>query len=186
MLPNFELIQQGSYSKHLSENGISSFHELIHFLQRLPYGRTSSRDDFSLQFSEKRGTCSSKHGLMMEFCELNNHREIELMVGIFLMNEAYHSKLKILLEKYSLKAIPEAHCYFRFDGKRYDFTKPKSSAEQFESFLVREQRCDSHQVIEWKPMIHKHYIESWLKRNPQITYSAEEIWAIREECLSVF
>lgn len=182
MLPDFELIDKGIYASYLEENEIQSFHHLIQFLQVLSYGRTSQRDNFSLQFTEKVGTCSSKHGLLEAFCELNKVLEIELMVGIFLMNEDYHPKVKPILEKYQLKSIPEAHCYLRYDGQRYDFTSPKSDVKQFEPFLVREQRCDSHQVFDWKPMIHKHYIGGWLTRN-NLTYSIDELWEIREECI---
>ncbi|MFN5415458.1 MAG: hypothetical protein ACK5B9_00255 [Flavobacteriia bacterium] len=182
MLPDFELIEKGDYSSFLEENNIKRFHHLIQFLQALPYGRTSKRDDFTLQFLENCGTCSSKHGLLMQLCELHEVKEIELMVGIFLMNEDYHPKLKPILEKYQLKSIPEAHCYLRHDGQRYDFTSPKSDVKQFEPFLVREQRCDSQQVFDWKPMIHKHYLGGWLTRN-NLQYSIEELWDIREECI---
>lgn len=184
MLPDFELLETGNYSSYLEENKIQSFHQLIHFLQALPYGRTSKRDDFALQFTEKVGTCSSKHGLLEVFCELNKVLEIELMVGIFLMNENYNPKIKPILDKYQLKSIPEAHCFLRYDGKRYDFTTSKSDVKHFEPFLVREQRCDSQQVFDWKPMIHKHYMGGWLTRN-NLSYSVEELWQIREECIEV-
>jgi hypothetical protein len=49
---------------------------------------------------------------------------------------------------------------------------------------VREQRCEPNQMIEWKPMIHKHYLDGWLKRQ-NLSFTAEEIWEIREACIAV-
>jgi hypothetical protein len=105
------------------------------------------------------------------------------MVGIFLMNSSYSNRIEELLKNAGLTSIPEAHCYLMHNQLRYDFTSPKANANDFEPFLVREQRCDSIQVGDWKPMIHKHYIDAWLKRNPQITYQADKIWEIREACI---
>lgn len=182
MLPDFELIQKGKYEPFLRENDIHSFHQLTDFIAKLPYGRTTNRTNFLEVFELKKGTCSSKHAILSDLCELNHHAEIELMVGVFLMDSSYNLKIKPVLEKYSLAFIPEAHCYLRYQGKRYDFTTKNSHASSFEYKLVREQRCDSNQVIDWKPMIHQHFISSWIKRN-SIPYSESELWEIREECI---
>lgn len=179
---NFKILEKGKYESYLNENHITTFQELISFVKKLPYGRNSSRSDFSLVFKELKGTCSSKHGLLQEIVEINAVQEIELMVGIFLMNKDFHPNVKAVLEKYQLDDIPEAHSFLRFQGKRFDFTSSKSELSKFEPFLVREQRCESHQLIDWKPMIHKNYIEAWLKRK-KLNYSSEKIWEIREECI---
>ena len=180
--PDFELISKGSYSEYLAKNEISTFQGLIHFVQEIPYGRNSVRNNFALLFSENKGTCSTKHGFLMEICELNKVIEVELMVGIFLMNENYSSKIKSILAEAELDAIPEAHCYLRFNNHRFDFTAVNSEVKSFEPFLIREQRCDSQQVFEWKPMIHKNFLESWLKRK-KLNFTLDEIWKIREKCI---
>lgn len=182
-LLDFKILEKGKYESYLNKNQISTFHELISFVQALPYGRNENRSDFSLIFKEKKGTCSSKHGLLQEIVEINSIQEIELMVGIFLMNRDFHPKVKAVLDKYNLEHIPEAHSFLRFQGQRFDFTSTKSELSKFEPFLVREQRCESQQLIDWKPMIHKHYIESWLKRK-NLPFSPDEIWKIREECIA--
>ncbi|MGV3630132.1 MAG: hypothetical protein ACO1O6_02950 [Bacteroidota bacterium] len=182
MLPDFELFNTGKYRDALEKRNIRTFSELCAYVQHIPYGRTSKRSDLSLVFTENKGTCSAKHGLLMELCELNHENTLELMVGIFLMNENYSPKIAPVLARYGLEHIPEAHCYLRYEGKRYDLTSPKADPAAFESFLVREQRCDSQQVTDWKPMIHKHYIGGWLQRK-KLPFTPEEIWAIREECI---
>jgi hypothetical protein len=183
MLPDFQLIEKGSYQKHLENEGISTLHQLVDFVRALPYGRTPSRENFSELFEYQKGTCSTKHAFLAEVCLLNHQDEVELMVGIFLMNEDYSSKIKPILDQYDLKAIPEAHCYLRYQGQRYDFTSKHSKATDFEQTLVREQRCDPNQVGDWKPMIHQHFIGAWLQRN-QLPFSLDQLWKIREECIN--
>lgn len=183
MLPDFELTDRGKYEDFLEQHNIRTFRELCACIAQIPYGRTSDRSNPALALTENKGTCSSKHGLLMEICEINGRQDIELIVGIFLMNENYSPKVAPVLAKYGLENIPEAHAYLRHEGKRYDFTTAKSDPSNFEPYLVREQRCDSQQVIDWKPMIHKHYIESWLKRK-NLDLSPEKIWEIREECIA--
>lgn len=188
MLPDFELVHTGRYSETLEKLNIPTFAELCAYVQQIPYGRTSDRNDLTLIFAENKGTCSSKHGVLMEICELNKEDRVELMVGIFLMNEQYSPKIAPIIQKYGLEHIPEAHCYLRYAGKRYDLTSPKADPAAFESYLVREQRCDAQQVIDWKPMIHQHYIGGWLKRKNRdpiaIGLSPEQLWEIREECIA--
>ncbi|MES2589948.1 MAG: hypothetical protein V4622_13300 [Bacteroidota bacterium] len=181
-LPNFELISKGKCTSFLDENQLSTFHELIEFVAKIPYGRNSKSGDFYLIFLENKATCSTKHGFLMEICELNNILEVELMVGIFLMSGDYSSKIKPVLDLHNLEALPEAHCYLRFNNQRFDFTTQNSEVKSFESFLIREQRCDSHQVFDWKPMIHKNFLESWLKRK-NLGFTVDELWEIRETCI---
>ena len=178
-LPDFELSDPGEYVTFLEEKSIRTFHELCHWITYLPYGRTSSRSDFKTLFTEGRGTCSLKHGFLSLIADLNGYSAIELLVGIYLLNaENTPSAAEVLHEK-GLNAIPEAHVYLRYEGKRYDFTSSGAAKLSFAPFIVREQRCEVGQLAEWKPNIHRNFIESWQKRN-QITYSPEELWTIRE------
>jgi hypothetical protein len=182
MLPDFELVEDFPGKQFLMEKGITRFLDACQFVQNLPYGRNQSRDAYELILTENQGTCSSKHGFLYQIIELHKIPEIELLVGIFLMNGETHPKVAPILRKYNLELIPEAHAYFRYKDKRYDFTAKNMSIEKIEPFIVREQRCESQQLIDWKPMIHKHYLEGWRKRKNCI-FTADELWEIREECI---
>ncbi len=182
MLPDFELTADDPLADAFSERGLSHFGEACTFVQNLPYGRSAQRGDFMAVLPEGKGTCSSKHGLLSLLAEMHGQNDIHLMVGIFLMSAETHPKLAGILQQYGLKSIPEAHCYLRFEGKRYDFTAKGKDISAIEPFIVREQRCEPNQLIDWKPMIHKHYLEGWLKRQ-DLSYSLDEVWAIREECI---
>lgn len=184
MIPNFQLAASGLATNAFTSLNITDFHAACFHVQNLKYGRILNPSDFTLVLRENQGTCSSKHGLLALLAEENVQNDMHLMVGIFLMSAETHPVVGPILAQNSLKSIPEAHAYFRYDGKRYDFTAKGKSIETIEPFIVREQRCDPNQMIEWKPMIHKHYLEGWLKRQ-NLSFTIEEIWKIREACISV-
>ncbi|AEA44873.1 hypothetical protein [Fluviicola taffensis] len=182
---DFELTSNEPYSDSFRNKGINSFKEACDYIAQLPYGRNANREDFSLVLSEAKGTCSSKHALLSELALENSHPEIELIAGIFLMNEETHSKLTGFFEDKPYSNIPECHCYLRYNGERFDYTDTSNGLERIIPRLVREQRIDPNQVSDWKVMIHKHYLEGWLSRNPAFQLTLDDIWKDREEAIAL-
>lgn len=183
MLPDFDLEELSEISSTFRSMGIFNFHEACNYIHQLPYGRITNSADYLSVLSESKGTCSSKHGILGHLSEVHGEHDIHLMVGIFLMSEKTHPAVADILKIHGLQNLPEAHAYFRFEGKRYDFTTIHNTIDTIAPFIVREQRCEPGQMINWKPMIHKNYLESWLKRQDN-SLTLEEIWAVRESCIS--
>lgn len=180
---DFELSSDQIYSSRFRELKITSFKEACDFIANLPYGRNTNREDFGLVLSEMKGTCSSKHALLASLALENGHPEVELIAGIFLMNEETHSRLNVFFADKSYSNIPECHCYLRFRGERFDYTDASNRMELIAPKIVREQRIDPNQVVDWKIMIHKHYLQGWLNRNSAFQMTLEEIWRDREEAI---
>lgn len=168
-----------------NEKGITDFSSACAYVRQLPYGRNANRSDFSLVLTEGQGSCSSKHALLATLALENEWKEVELIVGIFLMSAETHPSLTTFFKDKPYTAFPEAHCYLRFKGERYDFTDTSDPMQRIASKIVREQRVDPNQVVDWKPMIHRHYMEGWLKRNPEIPRTIDELWSEREEAIAV-
>lgn len=183
-LPETELTAIGPISDAFRNLNISDFHAACHYVHQLPYGRNASRSDFKLVLSENQGTCSSKHALLALLAEENALQNIELIVGIFMLSAETHPQVAHVLEKYKLTNIPECHVYLRYKGKRFDYTFPSQTIEPIENKIVREQRIEPQQVIDWKIVIHKDYLTRWLARNPSIPYDLNQIWEIREEIIA--
>lgn len=183
-LPVSDLTATGSISVAFRKLNITDFHAACDFVHQLPYGRNTSRSDFTLVLSEKQGTCSSKHALLALLAEENALQNVELIVGIYLLSEETNPQAATVLAKYKLTNLPECHVYLRYKGKRYDFTFPSQSIAAIENKIVREQRIEPQQVIDWKIVIHKDYLTRWLARNPSIAYDLNQIWAIREEIIA--
>lgn len=184
-LPNFTL-RDLPVGNLFIERGITDFTAACGYIQNLPYGRNSDRSDLLLVLLEGKGTCSSKHGLLAKLAEENEHFEIELIAGIFLMSPETHPVLTDFFKDKPYTSLPEMHCYFRYEKQRYDFTSRDNRMLFIESKIVREQRIEPHQVGDWKVKIHQEYIKAWLLRNPDIHFSYEEIWGQREEMIRLF
>lgn len=182
-LPDFPLKEATVYSELFRLKDITTFHEACAYVASLPYGRNSKRDDFSLVLTEGRGSCSSKHGLLAALAEENDRYDIELIAGIFLMSEQTHRQLSGFFDDKPYASIPECHCYLRYQRERFDFTDTSDALARIAPKIVREQRIEPHQVIDWKPKIHQEYLKGWLLRNPQVNKTLEEVWAEREECI---
>ena len=183
-LPDFVIEADGPYSTAFRQIGVNSFSEACQWVKSLPYERNSNRDNLLLVVLEKRGTCSSKHGLLTALAEENARQDIELIAGFFLMGPETHPKLKEFFAGKPYSAIPECHCYLRIKGERFDFTGPDDLQERIAGRFLREQRIEPQQVGKWKPKIHWEYLNSWLKRNPQISLTTDELWAERESMIA--
>lgn len=181
---NFQLTADETISTLFRSLGINDFDTACDYIARIPYGRNSNRADFLLVVSEKKGTCSSKHALLTALAEENAIHDIELIAGIFMLSRETHPQLASFFHDKLYDTIPECHCYLRFKGQRFDFTDRSNGMERIAAKIVREQRIEPHQVRDWKIVIHKHYMEGWLKRNPNLTISLDELWADREELIN--
>lgn len=111
----------GFVSNLFKSQNVSSFHGACDYVWKLPYGRTSEPYNFELVLSEQTGTCSSKHGLLkLLIDELG--LDVELVVGIYAMNESNTPGVGLILESSNYDYVPEAHCYLRYNGHRIDLT----------------------------------------------------------------
>ncbi len=182
---DFKLSSNDMYSRAFRELGVHTFSEACEYIQQLPYGRNANRHDFLLTLSEGKGTCSSKHAILAYLADENGQKDVELIVGIFLMSVETHPKLTDFFSDKLYDSIPEAHCYLRYNGERIDYTDSSNALQRIAPKIVREQRAEPQQLVEWKPMIHKHYMEGWLKRNPHIELTVEELWKEREVAIEI-
>lgn len=182
---DFKLTSNEPFSTAFWERGIHTFSEACTFIHQLPYGRNANRSDFLLVMSEEKGTCSSKHALLASLALENGVEHVELIVGIYLMSPETNPSLEAFFSDKSYSAIPEAHCYLNYKGERLDFTALNFDKEKIAPKIVREQRIDPNQVGDWKIMIHKHYLQGWLKRNPAVQLSLDELWKDREEAIDL-
>lgn len=181
---NFQLASSEMYSTAFRELGIFDFQSACDYIMQLPYGRNTHRDDFLLVLQEGKGTCSSKHALLAFLADENGQDDIELMLGLFQMSAETHPELEHYFAELPFPYLPEAHCYLRYKGQLYDYTSSKQDIRIIEPFIVREQRMEPQQVVEWKPKIHQEYLKGWLKRNPNITFTVDEIWSFREQMIA--
>jgi hypothetical protein len=186
MLLNFQISSTEAISRLFTEIGIVDFYGACSYVQNLQYGRISDVNELKLVVHEGKGTCSSKHALLGRLAEENNQLEVEVIMGLFLMSPETHPVLTDFFKNKPYSVIPEAHCYLRYKGIRYDFTSNSDNMSRIERKIVREQRIEPHQTGEWKVKIHQEYLAKWLNRHLELEMTLQELWEEREKCILLF
>lgn len=164
------------------ESGVISWHNLVSFVTKLPYGRNSNRHDLSLVLKEKKGSCSSKHALLKKLADLNSIPDVKLILGMYKMNAINTPGIGNDLVKNSIDYIPEAHCYLKINDKYFDFTSTSSNFSRIEKDVLEEIEIQPNQIIDFKVDYHKNFIKKWLA-DSKSSFSFETIWKIREACI---
>lgn len=183
-LLDFKIESSDEISAQFLKREIFSFRDAARFIQNLDYGRNSDKNNLKAVFIENKGTCSSKHTLLKTLAVENGFYGIQLTIGIFRMNGTNTPKIKDRLLKYDIEFIPEAHTYLKYRGQYFDYTRTGSSAEDFLDDLLFEVEIQPNEIGEEKVKIHQTFLNNWVDKNPELKYSAKEIWDIREECIA--
>jgi len=129
LLPNTNLNNGSTIAYSFMERGVDHFHDACDYVWKLPYGRNSDRADLLLVLSEKKGTCSTKHALLKALADEINLK-LDLVVGIYPMNEKNTPGVGKVLSDYQLDYIPEAHCYLKYQDQIIDVTRSDLSPEE--------------------------------------------------------
>ena len=182
-LPSAPLVGDGAVTRRFRDRGIADFATAAHYVQALPYGRTSSRSDVALVLTEGRGTCSTKHALLAALAA-EVGLDVVLTLGIYEMSETNTPGVGPVLARHGLASIPEAHCYLVSNGHRIDVTRDVVGAEPIGSFL-HEEPIGIEQIGAYKLELHRRVLADWMGRDAAAQgRTLAELWTIREECIA--
>ncbi|KQT17042.1 hypothetical protein ASG31_11830 [Chryseobacterium sp. Leaf404] len=183
-MKNFNIDKSGKIISDLFlERNISDFRDACQYISKLPYKRNSDKNNIQCVFDDLGGTCSTKHATLRKLALENNLSDVKLILGIFKMDAYYTGKIKKTLEKFNLNYIPEAHNYLKIDDEYFDFTKPGSNYSQFKNKILIEKEIEFNEIFDQKIAFHKNFLRNWILKE-KIPYSLDEIWNIREQCIS--
>ena len=160
----------------------NNFQEAFDYIKGLPYKRNQQRHFPLAVLVEGCGTFSTKHAILKMLAEENSWNHIALFIGFFNMSINFNKKISTILSTHELPYIPEAHCYLKINDQILDCTFTDETNSNFE--IIHEQKISLHEAGEQKTIFHKMYLEKWLKERPEINYSIDEIWRIRELCIA--
>ncbi|MDR0229998.1 MAG: hypothetical protein LBI72_13205 [Flavobacteriaceae bacterium] len=181
---NFKIESSAPLSKAFVELNIIDYKQACDYIRYLPYKRNKDRDNLLNVLEEQQGVCSTKHAVLRKLALENNHPEVELILGIFKMDANYAPAIKSTLEQAGLDYIIEGHTYLKYNNNYYDYTTDKSDYGLFGGKVIGEIIYEYNQIGDYKIELHKKFIEEWLIENPNVAYTLDEIWKIREQCIS--
>jgi hypothetical protein len=180
---DYNLLSSDNLTMQVKNLGINTWSELVKYVQDLPYGRNNNREDLGLVLSEKKGTCSSKHAFLKQISILNKVPNIKLILSIYKMTQENTPNIGEKLSENNINYIPEAHCYLIANNERLDLTTNTSQFQKIKKDILIEQEILPNQVDKFKVEYHKNYLKNWII-DKKIDFNFEEIWNIREKCIS--
>jgi len=136
VFPEKSLANAGIISAKFLSLGIKSFTQACQYIQELPYGYNTDRDDLMILFKEKKGTCTTKHAVIAALAiELN--LAIKKSIGIYAMTEEIVTGTDEILEKFHLPYVPMIHCFLVYGQYRVDLSEGNKNGKNrpIEEFL---------------------------------------------------
>lgn len=181
---NFDIKPIGTISKMFLAHNILTFAKATAFVRQLAYRRNKNKSDLTTLFTDNCGTCSTKHALLKQLADENGFSNLKLITGLFRMNAINTPKISETLKRYNLDYIPEAHNYLKWRNQILDFTNKTSKPADFENELIEETEIIPTQIADFKVAYHRKYLQNWLDKQTTINLTLDELWTIREQCIS--
>ena len=122
VFPEKTIVDKGPIASTFLGMGIETFHAACRYVNELPYGYNSDRDDPMILFKEKLGSCTTKHAVI---ATLASELEIAIdkHIGIYAMTETLVTGTIKILERYGLPYVPMVHCFLGFENQRVDLSE---------------------------------------------------------------
>ena len=122
VFPDKPITDRGPLARTFRDLDIGSFHEACRYVHQLPYGYNSDRDDLMVLFKEKKGSCTTKHAVIVTLAaELG--LAVRKKVGVYAMTEALVTGTQTILDRHRLPYVPMVHCFLVQAGHRVDLTE---------------------------------------------------------------
>jgi hypothetical protein len=172
LLPDAILARDGPVTRAFLDCGVRQLRAAAGIVWKLPYGRNRSPADALCVLREGRGTCSTKHPLLARLLAEQGIEGFELRLGIYDMDEANTPGVGGVLARYGLRSIPEAHCYLAAGPRRLDFTRALPAEVAPITRFVQEVSVEPGDVSEFKPALHRRYLEEYAAAHPGLGRSA--------------
>jgi hypothetical protein len=136
VFPDKPISNAGIVSAKFLSLGINRFIDACRYVQDLPYGYNTNRDDLMILFKENMGTCTTKHAVVATLADELN-LPIEKIVGIYAMTEDIVIGTTKILDKYDLPYVPMIHCFLVYGDYGVDLSESNNNGKNkpIEDFL---------------------------------------------------
>lgn len=129
VFPDKVITAAGVISDRFINLGINGFQDACRWVHELPYGYNSDRDDLMILFTEKMGSCTTKHAVVATLAS-ELALPIEKNIGIYAMTEQIVTGTDTILRQYSLPYVPMIHCFLVQGEHRVDLTEGNANGKK--------------------------------------------------------
>jgi hypothetical protein len=139
IFPDKTISATGAISEQFIGLGINGFQDACRWVHELPYGYNSDRDDLMILFTEKMGTCTTKHAVIATLA-MELKLPVEKNIGIYAMTEEIVTGTDPILRQYDLPYVPMIHCFLVSGDHRVDLTEGNANGKNqaIDEFLYTE------------------------------------------------
>ena len=164
--------------------GVNDYRSAARYIGRLPYGRNANLDDPLAVLIESRGTCSTKHAFLRRLA-MEQNIAAKLVVGIYEMSDRNTPGICLVLERYGIARLPEAHCYLNYCGKIIDVIRELATVPvEAISHFLHEEEIAPNQIGAYKVDLHRRFLRHWMEQSgAAATHTLDQLWRIREQCI---
>lgn len=186
VLPDKPISREGMVSAEFLNLGIASFSDACRYVQQLPYGYNSDRDDILILFAEKMGSCTTKHAVIATLAEELN-LPIQKQIGIYAMTDDIVTGTQRILEKYELPYVPMVHCFLTYQKKQVDLTVDNRNGKNraLEEFLYTKTVSPNISAKDEYLLYRKALVDPILKREEMQGIDIKRVLHAREEGLAL-
>jgi hypothetical protein len=183
ILPDISISSEGIVAQKFFDLEIATFHQACHWVKNLPYGFNSDSSNSLIIFEERRGTCTTKHGIIARLA-----RELGLEVyknlGFYRLNDEIITGVNKIIKPYGLTFIPQIHCFLKYQSSRVDLTEGncngKNKTIEDYDFVVRVEPDLSKQE---KEACYLTYLQKYYAIAPEVAnISTDEILQLLQDC----
>lgn len=139
VFPAPPIVDKGPIGHTFLNMGIDRFHNACGYVQALPYGYNTDRDDPMILFKEGKGSCTTKHAVI---ATLASELEISIdkYIGIYAMTEALVTGTQPILDRHRLPCLPMVHCFLVYQAHRVDLSEGNQNGKNgpIDDFLYLE------------------------------------------------
>jgi hypothetical protein len=122
VLPDVVIEPRGIAAEAFFNHNLRTFRQACQWIKDLPYGSNSSTEDSLILFEEKRGTCTTKHGIVARLAE-ELGLDVYKNLGFYRLNDEIVSGVSALIQTYGLNFIPQTHCFLEYGNFTVDLTE---------------------------------------------------------------
>ncbi len=183
-VPNAPVLQAGKVSKQFLKKQLINFHSAINYVYPLKYVPPSEPFNFHLVLEEEKGTCSTKHALLVALA-IELKLPIQLGLGIYPITPHRFPMIKNILNQFSIPYIPESHNFMVINDTFLDITFPGACTILSPTDIMQEEIILPEQITTYKSEMHKAYLKKWFQEN-NFSFTLEDFYEARRLCIEKF
>lgn len=180
-LPDTFIVEGKEISNQFLKKKLTTFHTAINHVYTLQYTPPSEPFNFKLVLDEERGTCSTKHALLVSLAQELN-LPIQLGLGIYPLTPLMFPIIKDILKQYNIPYIPESHNFMVFNNQLLDITFPGACTLLSPNALIETETILPQQITTYKAEKHKQYLNKWFNEN-DFSFTPEVFYKARQLCI---